>query len=106
MFRPTESLTVKNAKIARETGLQAIAAGQTIIDLADLTAVDSVAVATLLTWQRAAAELGAVLTFTNPPANLQSLVKVYGVANLLCLDSSTGAPTEPRSDHETTLGQC
>jgi phospholipid transport system transporter-binding protein len=89
MFRPTASLTVTNATSALEAGLQAIAEGQTEIDLADVTAVDSVAVATLLAWQRAASERGAALTFNNLPANLRSLVAVYGVADLLHFVSTT-----------------
>jgi len=83
MFRPTLTLTVNNAKIVLESGLRAIEAGQIEIDLAQLTAVDSAAVATLLAWQRAAQALGRELTFTNLPGNLQSLVHLYGVDDLL-----------------------
>ncbi|MDB5762792.1 MAG: hypothetical protein JWQ21_1787 [Herminiimonas sp.] len=83
MFRPTLTLTVNNAKTALDAGLLAIESGQTEIDLAQLTAVDSAAVATLLAWQRVASERGAPLTFHNMPANLQSLAKLYGVADLL-----------------------
>jgi phospholipid transport system transporter-binding protein len=83
MFRPTLTLTVNNAKSALEAGLRAIESGQTEIDLAQLTAVDSAAVATLLAWQRAALERGSALRFTNLPANLQSLIELYGVADLL-----------------------
>lgn len=83
MFRPTLTLTVNNAKTALEAGLHAIASGQTEIDLAQLTAVDSAAVATLLAWQRAALERGAVLTFINLPDNLLSLIALYGVSDLL-----------------------
>ena len=97
MFQPTESLTVKDARIVLEAGMQAIAAGQTEIDLAKVTAVDSVAVATLLAWQRTAAKRGAALNFQNLPANLQSLIAVYGVGDLLHLDSPTEAPAEPRT---------
>jgi phospholipid transport system transporter-binding protein len=74
MFQTTKTLTVKNAKIALEIGLRAIAGGKTEFALADLTVVDSVAVATLLAWKRAASERGAVLDFRNAPANLTSLI--------------------------------
>lgn len=83
MFRPTLTLTVNNAKTALDAGLRAIEGGQTEIDLAQLTAVDSAAVATLLAWQRAASKRGAALTFNNLPANLRSLVELYDVADLL-----------------------
>lgn len=83
MFRPTLTLTVNNATTALEAGLRAVEGGQTEIDLSQLTAVDSSAVATLLAWKRAATERGTALTFRNVPPNLQSLVELYGVAGLL-----------------------
>lgn len=83
MFRSTLTLTVNNAKSALEAGLRAIAEGQTEIDLMHLKAVDSAAVATLLAWKRAAREQGRTLKFTNLPPNLQSLIDLYGVAELL-----------------------
>lgn len=83
MFRPAIRLTADNAKSTLEAGLSAIDAGQTEIDLADVTAVDSAAVATLLAWQRAARLRGTALDFLNLPANLESLVALYGVADLL-----------------------
>lgn len=83
MFNPSASLTVANAKTALAEGLGAIASGQTGFDLADVTVVDSAAVATLLAWQRAALARGTTLAFSNLPANLQSLAALYGVAELL-----------------------
>lgn len=83
MFRPTLTLTVNNAQAALEAGLSAIEGGQTEIDLAQLTAVDSAAVATLVAWRRAALKRGSQLTFRNPPASLQSLAELYDVADLL-----------------------
>lgn len=83
MFRPALTLTVNNAKTALDAGLRAIEGGQSEIDLAYLTAVDSAAVATLLAWQRAAGERGMALVFRNLPDNLRSLVDLYGVTDLL-----------------------
>jgi phospholipid transport system transporter-binding protein len=83
VFRPTLTLTVNNAKTAYEAGLRAIEEGQSEIDLAQLTAVDSAAVATLLAWRRAATSRGAALTYRNMPANLRSLADLYGVTELL-----------------------
>jgi len=79
MFRPTQALTIDNAATVLDVGLQAIAAGQSELDLAGLTAIDSSAVAVLLAWQRAARKLGKPLTFLHLPPNLQSLVHLYGV---------------------------
>jgi phospholipid transport system transporter-binding protein len=97
MFRPTLTLTVNNAKTALDAGLRAIESGQTEIDLAQLTAVDSAAVATLLAWRRAAQAQGHTLRFRNLPANLQSLAQLYGVADLL-QPASEPETAEARSD--------
>lgn len=83
MFQPSLTLTVNNATATLDAGLSAIADGQKEIDLAQLTAVDSAAVATLVAWQRAALERGAPLTFKNASVNLQSLAELYDVADLL-----------------------
>jgi len=82
-FRPTETLTVHNARTALDAGLAAIDAGQAEIDLAGLTTVDSAAVATLLEWKRAARAKGQHLVFRNPPASLVSLANLYDVDQLL-----------------------
>ena len=55
--------------------------------------MDSSAVATLLAWQRAARQKGLTLQFGVLPANLQSLVDLYGAASLL------GAPTSASDRH-------
>ena len=83
MYRPGLTLTVHNAQTVLDAGLRAIAEGQTEIDLTDLTVVDSAAVATMLAWQRAARASGKSLMFSNLPANLQSLIDLYGAADLL-----------------------
>jgi phospholipid transport system transporter-binding protein len=83
VFRPAATLTLGNAKSVRDAGLRAIAGGQNEIDLGELTAVDSSAVAVLLSWQRAAHAAGKPLAFRRFPDNLQSLAKLYGVADLL-----------------------
>jgi phospholipid transport system transporter-binding protein len=85
MYQPAESLTLAEARAALSAGLQAIAGGQTEIDLARMSTVDSSAVATLLAWKRAAAARNAPLALRNAPASLRSLAQLYGVAELLQL---------------------
>ena len=82
-FQPGQSLTVHSANTVLAAGLQAISAGQTVFDLSGLTELDSAAVATLLAWQRAALARGHALTLTGLPANLCSLMQLYGVTDLL-----------------------
>jgi phospholipid transport system transporter-binding protein len=89
MFRPEASLTVDNARTVLAAGLEAIARGQAEFDLGGLANVDSAAVATLVAWQRAARQSGKQLAFIGLPANLRSLVDLYGADELLHL-STTG----------------
>ena len=53
------------------------------IDLADIDAVDSAAVAVLVALKRRAAEDGRPLTFVNVPAALTALADLYGVEEIL-----------------------
>jgi phospholipid transport system transporter-binding protein len=53
------------------------------IDFAQVTGVDSAAVALLLEWRRMAMAHGKKLSFENLPANLLALAQLYGVAELI-----------------------
>jgi phospholipid transport system transporter-binding protein len=81
-FAPV-SLTMDEAAATVRAGLQALAGGESTIDLASLHHFDSSAVAALLEWQRAAASRDATLTLSNPPEGLRSLARLYGVDHLL-----------------------
>jgi len=85
MFCPASTLTAGTAKATYQAGLAAIRGGQTSIDLAGLTTVDSTAVAALVGWQRAAVQQGSSLALLNPSAALHSLASLYGVSDLLQL---------------------
>ena len=91
MFSPTLALTLQNAELVLQAGVQAIDAGETEIDLAQLTTVDSAAVATLLAWQRVSLAHGRTLRFLNLPDNLQTLSRLYGVDALLDPASAVNA---------------
>jgi phospholipid transport system transporter-binding protein len=54
-----------------------------IVDLGPVTEVDSAAVSLLLEWQRAARRENRAIRFVNVPANLLSLARLYGVAELI-----------------------
>lgn len=96
MFKPATSLTVENAMDVLAAGLQAIAAGQSSIDLSALVNVDSSAVAIVLAWQRAARQQGYTLELGVLPTNLQSLADLYGASALL------DAPTSASDRHPTS----
>ncbi|MDB5776691.1 MAG: anti-anti-sigma regulatory factor [Herbaspirillum sp.] len=95
MFKAAAKLTMDNAGQTLEAGLQALAAGESAFDLSDLSSVDSSAVAVLLEWRRQAAAKGAALSFGVLPADLQSLIDLYGVDDLL----PSAAPVADDSRH-------
>ncbi len=56
-----------------------------VIDLAQVTEVDSSAVSMLLEWQRKAQRHNQQLYFSNTPKNLKNLARLYGVSELISL---------------------
>ena len=78
-----DALTFSNANAALEQGCAFVAAGETVFDLGGVKAADSSALALMLAWQRRAQAQGRSLTFTNVPANVDALAKLYGVDTLL-----------------------
>ncbi|HQS57284.1 MAG: hypothetical protein B7Y56_00045 [Gallionellales bacterium 35-53-114] len=64
------------------------AGSNTVVDFAQLEKVDSSAVSLMLVWLREAQRNKIDLRFANVPANLMSLAKLYGVAELLPLGAA------------------
>lgn len=83
MFTPGKTLIIENAHQIYMQGLDAIASGQTLIDLSDTATVDSTAVAVLLEWKKAAKERHVPLSFGKLPDSLASLATLYGATALL-----------------------
>jgi phospholipid transport system transporter-binding protein len=63
-------------------GETAVAAGETVFDLAAVSDCDSSLLACLLAWRRAAAARGAALIVQNAPENLDRIARLYGVEGL------------------------
>jgi len=78
-------LTVANVAPLVDSGVAAIHAGDLTFDLSAVKAVDSAAIALLLTWQRAAQTVGKRIAMTGCPPGLMSLAKLYGVDQLLAV---------------------
>ena len=57
--------------------------GATLVDLAEITEVDSSAVALTLEWQRLAARNNITLRLSNLPEAMLNLSKLYGVSELV-----------------------
>jgi phospholipid transport system transporter-binding protein len=69
------------AVLAAATRMPLPATGE--VDLADVDAVDSAAVAVLVALKRRAASEGRPLTLANPPTALTALAQLYGVEEIL-----------------------
>jgi phospholipid transport system transporter-binding protein len=77
-------LTLANVVAVLEEGRRTLPAlPRLVIDLKDVTEVDSSAVSLLLEWRRAAQREKRTIEFVNLPASLQSLAALYGVAEML-----------------------
>ena len=82
-------------RILEETALYA--AQETLpsclaIDLANVTDIDSSAVALLLHWRREATRLGKALRYVHLPQNLVSLAQLYGVDDMIHCPSLQAKP--------------
>ena len=64
-------------------GNQQIAEGVSVIDLGEVTDLDSSLLATLLAWLREARRLGRTLSIARIPQGLVTIAGLYGVADLL-----------------------
>ena len=76
-------MTKAGAAILLAEGEAAIAENALAFDLAAVTDMDSSCLAVIFGWMRAARDAGKVVRLLNPPRNLLSLAKVYGVSDLL-----------------------
>ena len=56
-----------------------------VIDLAQITEVDSSAISMLLEWQRKARGQNRRLCFSNIPKNMENLAQLYGISELIPL---------------------
>lgn len=76
-------VTIKNAAAVLAEGATLFDSGDVTLDLSRVTEVDSAAVSLLLEWRRTAQRCSRRIDFVNLPENLQSLARLYGVADLL-----------------------
>ncbi|MEH6460569.1 STAS domain-containing protein [Chitinimonas sp. JJ19] len=60
-----------------------LSAPELLIDLSEVSEIDSTAVSLLLHWQRDALAQGRRIALSQPPANLTSLAALYGVEAFL-----------------------
>lgn len=79
-LRASGQLSLESAIGALEAGLASLpTAGQCVIDLREVSDVDSAGLAVLIEWLAQARARGAHLEFSNLPPPLRSLAKLSGV---------------------------
>jgi phospholipid transport system transporter-binding protein len=76
-------VTLTNAAKLLEDGRVHLAEGAAVVDLGEVTEMDSSLLALGLAWLRDARAAKRELTFANLPEALQTLSRLYGVENLL-----------------------
>jgi phospholipid transport system transporter-binding protein len=81
-FRVPVRVLLDDAAAILRQGVQAIAAGDREIDLADVAASDSSLIACILAWRRAAQAAGVPLAVINPSARVRGLASLYGVEQI------------------------
>ncbi|HTY03158.1 MAG TPA: STAS domain-containing protein [Rhodocyclaceae bacterium] len=79
------AMNIGAAAALKEAGEAALAGGASVVDLAEVSEVDSSAVAVLLAWTRCARERNLELSIIGAPQSLRSLAALYGVGELLPL---------------------
>jgi phospholipid transport system transporter-binding protein len=76
-------ITLANVTELLRESERLLGAAELTVDLSEVTEADSSAVSLLLEWRRRARSAGRRIRYVNVPPGIQSLAKLYGVAELL-----------------------
>jgi len=82
-MRVRGALTLATVTALCEAGKQQFGDGDSVVDLAAVTEVDSAALSLLFEWRRAARQKNLRISFDNLPESLKSLAALYGVTELV-----------------------
>ena len=82
-------VTLNNVAGILEEGRRHIDEGVRIVDLGEITEMDSSLLALMLAWMRDAASGNGALAFVNLPESLQTIARLYGVEGLLPVTASS-----------------
>lgn len=77
------AVTIENVAAMTQRGVALFDEQPIVIDLDKVTEVDSTIISMLLEWLRAARKKGCQLQFIHLPASLESLIQLYGIAELI-----------------------
>ena len=81
-------VTLANVAAVLEEGRRQIGEGVRVVDLSEVTELDSSLLAVLLAWLRDAKAKEHELAFARLPEGLQTIARLYGVDALLPLDAT------------------
>ncbi|CAE6517703.1 Phospholipid transport system transporter-binding protein [Nitrosomonas nitrosa] len=81
------AILVDNVVEMTQQGFTLLDDDHLVVDLSEVTEVDSSAVSMLLEWLRMAQHRDQQLHFKNLPENLASLVQLYGVSDFIPIDT-------------------
>lgn len=76
-------VTIDHVVTLTKNGIALFNQQHCVIDLKKITEVDSTIISMLLEWLRVARQGGYQLEFINMPESLESLIKLYGIAELI-----------------------
>jgi phospholipid transport system transporter-binding protein len=76
-------VTLANVSTILEEGRRHLEEGVRMVDLGEVTEMDSSLLAAMLAWLRDAKSRGGELVFTNLPESLRTIARLYGVDSLL-----------------------
>jgi phospholipid transport system transporter-binding protein len=91
------SVTIATVPTLFEEGLRYLSSEDLLVDFSQTEAVDSAAISLLLGWARAAQRGQHDLRVAGLPENLLSLARLYGVADMLPMQSATSTSQESAS---------
>ncbi len=77
------AVTIDNVVAMTQRGMALFDEQHLVVDLDQVAEVDSTIISMLLEWLRAARQKDCQLQFINMPANLESLIQLYGIAELI-----------------------
>ena len=78
-------VTLSNVASVLEEGRRHLDEGVRVVDLSEVSEMDSSLLATLLAWLRDSKAKERELSFANLPESLQTIARLYGVLDLLPL---------------------
>jgi phospholipid transport system transporter-binding protein len=77
------AVTLDNVVTITQQGMALLDGRHNTVDLMEVVEVDSTTISMLLEWLRIARQKGYQLQFVNLPGNLESLIQLYGIAELI-----------------------